>query len=204
MGHNWSHGVLEHSKATLGSRLVLAVLAESADVDTGTCYPSLATIARRAGLSERQTRRCLRTLEDLGDIQTLPQASAYDTNIYQINRSLLGGDNLSGGTFLTQNVSKMSPKPSVKPSTNKNTRMKENWTPSPAGISFAQEKGLLSADIERESENFRDHWLSKAEARADWDASWRTWVRNSLRFNQTSRTTAKRPTSGMPVFKDNQ
>lgn len=34
-----------------------------------------------------------------------------------------------------------------------------------------------STDVLRVSLLFRDHWHSKAEARADWEATWRNWVR---------------------------
>jgi len=34
-----------------------------------------------------------------------------------------------------------------------------------------------SADVLRVSLLFRDHWQGKGEARADWEATWRNWVR---------------------------
>lgn len=38
-------------------------------------------------------------------------------------------------------------------------------------------------DNRAELERFRDHWLGKGEARADWNATWRNWLRNAPRFS---------------------
>ena len=34
-------------------------------------------------------------------------------------------------------------------------------------------------DIDRETGTFVDHWLSTGEKKADWDATWRNWMRRS-------------------------
>ncbi len=60
--------VLRTSKATLGDRLVLLVLADHSSGDGTNSYPSVATIAAEALLSERQARYCLRRLEEAGSI----------------------------------------------------------------------------------------------------------------------------------------
>jgi hypothetical protein len=47
-------------------KLVLLVIADHADDDGGNAYPSVARIARRASISERQTQRVIRQLCDEG------------------------------------------------------------------------------------------------------------------------------------------
>jgi len=42
----------------------------------------------------------------------------------------------------------------------------------------------LCEAIREEAEKFRDHHTSKATASADWPGSWRTWVRNAIKFNR--------------------
>lgn len=121
MAIRWIDAVLRNSTQTLGARLVLIVLADSADDETGACYPGTARIAQRANISERQVRRVLRDLEAAGDIRTQFQASHLGTNIYHLNPRLLaqsGEDNLSpwGRTNHAETMQEMSPKPSVKPS----------------------------------------------------------------------------------------
>ncbi len=60
--------VLKHSEEKLGNRLVLLVLADYADSEGLNAFPAVATIATEARLSERQTRYCLRALEQSGAI----------------------------------------------------------------------------------------------------------------------------------------
>lgn len=62
--------VLDHSAAEGSVRLVALVLAENADQDTGECYPSVATIARRARVSVRTAQTALRVLEELEELET--------------------------------------------------------------------------------------------------------------------------------------
>lgn len=42
--------------------------------------------------------------------------------------------------------------------------------------------GLGVLDAEAETEAMLDHFKAKGEARADWTATWRNWMRNSKRF----------------------
>ncbi len=55
--------VLKHSRARLGDRLVMLVLADHADANGGNSFPSLPLIAAEALMSTRQVRRALQKLE---------------------------------------------------------------------------------------------------------------------------------------------
>lgn len=57
---------------TTGTRLVALALADRVNSD-GHCWPALADIARRCGMSERQVRRHIRQLEDDNTITNLGQ-----------------------------------------------------------------------------------------------------------------------------------
>lgn len=85
-----------HSEAKLGDRLVLFALADHAKDDGTYAWPSVSTIARAARLSERQVQRCLRNLEEMGEIE-LTGRSRAGTNIYSVIGFVRaqGGDNLS-------------------------------------------------------------------------------------------------------------
>ena len=60
------------------------------------------------------------------------------------------------------------------------SRIRSNWQPDPADVSFAAEQGLRPSEITAEVDAFRDHWLRLGELQADWAAAWRGWVRNGL------------------------
>jgi hypothetical protein len=63
--------VLQHSKSRGSARAVLVAVAEhmNAECPERGCWPSVARIAERAGLSVRQTQRRLRELEDMGEVR---------------------------------------------------------------------------------------------------------------------------------------
>ncbi len=102
--------VLRHSPATLGDRLVLIVLADHASNDGGDAYPSVKTIADEAKLSERQAHRCLRDLEQSGQIErqgTGPRGVViYRVKMYDKTADL-------PMTSTAKGVSQMSYKPSL-------------------------------------------------------------------------------------------
>lgn len=63
----------------------------------------------------------------------------------------------------------------------KGSRLRADWKPSASNLAYAAEKGFAESGIERIAENFRDYWIAAAGAKGvklDWDAAWRTWVRN--------------------------
>jgi hypothetical protein len=61
--------VWAHSHRKDGELLVMLALADFAN-DGGECWPSIPVLAQKARLTERQTRRVLRTLEEVGEIRT--------------------------------------------------------------------------------------------------------------------------------------
>jgi hypothetical protein len=105
--------VLRHSEAHLGDRLVLIVLADHAREDGTSAWPSLETIAHQSRLSERQARRCLRNLEELGEIRETGR-SRKGTHIYEFPL-YRRGDNMTppGGTNHAEGGDRMTPDPSL-------------------------------------------------------------------------------------------
>jgi hypothetical protein len=52
-------------------------------------------------------------------------------------------------------------------------------------MAFAAKQGLDGARLARELDQFRDHWTAKSgrdAVKRDWQAAWRTWVRNAVEF----------------------
>jgi len=55
--------------------------------------------------------------------------------------------------------------------------------------------GKFGLDFDDEQRRFTDHWLAKGEARADWQASFRTWLANSAKYRAERE---QRKSSGRP------
>lgn len=60
--------VLEESKATLASRLVLLSIANHADPRGVSSWPSVPLLARESRITERQVQRCIKILEESGEL----------------------------------------------------------------------------------------------------------------------------------------
>ena len=83
--------VWDQSKATGNELIVLLAIADHADDDGCNAYPGLQTLARKARIGERETRYCLRKLEELGELRVTLQQRAngsYRSSLYEI---LIGG-----------------------------------------------------------------------------------------------------------------
>lgn len=71
---------------TLGptQRLIMLALADHAD-DEGRCYPSIARLCQRTGLSERAVRNNLRKLEEQGYLHTEKGVGRGGTSLYSVS-----------------------------------------------------------------------------------------------------------------------
>lgn len=78
--------VFKHSKATLGSRLVLLAIADCAN-DDALAWPNVKTLAGKCRLSERETQYCLRKLEELGELKITARKKengGWQSSLYEI------------------------------------------------------------------------------------------------------------------------
>jgi hypothetical protein len=72
----------------------------------------------------------------------------------------------------------------VKKSPKKNSHLiPVDWIPNDKHIESCINQGLMVDDI---SEHFRDHHTAKGSKMSDWDAAFRTWIRNAVKFNKPS------------------
>lgn len=77
------------------------------------------------------------------------------------------------------------------PTTKRAARLPADWQLPQAWGEWAQAERQWPADeVRRVSALFADHWRGKGEARADWEATWRNWVRRE-RGNAAPRSDAK-------------
>lgn len=86
--------VLTLSKMRLGARLVLLAIANHANAEGLDAWPSVASIAREAGLSESQAHRGIRAAVLAGELRVQVGSGPHATNVYQIT---LGGCQIDRG-----------------------------------------------------------------------------------------------------------
>lgn len=92
----------------------------------------------------------------------------------------------------SQEVQEQRPRASAP--TPKRTRLPNDWTVPPEWAHWAalERPDWDSDQVLRVSLAFRDHWLSKGEVRADWEATWRNWVRTERKFYKPMSLAEKR------------
>jgi hypothetical protein len=95
------------SRHKSGNLLVLLALADHAD-DQGKAWPGVSSLARKARLSERHTRRCLSELLVSGELEILPEPAPSGGKWYQIQLEHLTPDILSIETSASKDVTPVS------------------------------------------------------------------------------------------------
>lgn len=60
-----------------------------------------------------------------------------------------------------------------------------DWVPSDRNIADAHARQFSASEIENEAAAFRDYHLAHASIFADWDAAWRTWLGNRIKWGRT-------------------
>lgn len=87
MSYVWDNS--PHSNGTLLIHLALADFAN----DSGLCYPSIATLARKSRMTERNVQYALQTLQETGDLEIQDCSGPRGCNLF----FLRGGENFAGG-----------------------------------------------------------------------------------------------------------
>lgn len=87
MSNRWLSRAFENISVRLpGARFVLVKLADNAN-DDGICWPSISTLCRHTGFSERAVQGHIKTLVDLGVLEVLPrrfESGRRGTNEYRL------------------------------------------------------------------------------------------------------------------------
>lgn len=74
-------------------------------------------------------------------------------------------------------------------------RLSDNWKPDAKDREYAKSKFWTDAEIEKEAENFLEHYTNgkgRKEKRPEWSKSWQTWVRNNYGKNGNNPTEKRR------------
>lgn len=78
----------------------------------------------------------------------------------------------------------LDPVEAKRPVTKRRTSFPDVFRLTPAMKEWAAENAP-EVDLTFQTRQFADHWRGKGEKRADWVATWRTWIRNAQQWNRT-------------------
>lgn len=182
--------VWAHSPAQGTDRLILLAIADSADDDGGNAWPSEATLADKAKVSERTVRRSIRSLEEMGVLTVEPHAGGLPEtrpdrrpNRYKVHmttgqidradteREDTGGQN--GRTSATERADTRVRLTVLDPSKD----------PSMFAIERARQQ-FPQLDIDFEVGQFRNHHIAKGSKMANWDRALWTWLGNAVKWSK--------------------
>jgi hypothetical protein len=113
--------VIDNSNHSLGSFIVLLMIANHAKADGTGAWPSVETLAKESRMSARNVQRCLRHLVETGELAIKEKAGPSGTHIYRLPKMtgaklspLSGVTNRAGGvTNRAKKMSELSPEPSL-------------------------------------------------------------------------------------------
>jgi uncharacterized protein YdaU (DUF1376 family) len=83
---------------------------------------------------------------------------------------------------------------------NRRKRLSEDWQPRQEDLDTLCSEGFSLSEIQDQLRRFRDHWKATGKPMADWDATFRNWVRRSAEMGRGPRPPDKR--DGMRVALD--
>ena len=218
--------VLHHSKAKHSAKLVLIGIANHyhPDDDRG-AWPSQETLARYANVTDRAVRKCIDELVALGELRVEshggPSKTRNRPNRYWItvecpddcdrsmnHRKRQPEQIVTTGTIEPddRNFLDSRPEPQFRrtlsePENKPVIRSKyarpipDDWQPSENLASECEQK-FPSLRISNEVEAFKDHHAAKGSTFKDFDAAFRTWCRNSVRWQTPTQRRNEAPTPG--------
>lgn len=189
--------VWEHSKSEGSARLVLLAIADAANREGMQSFQSAPSLAKMTGLSVRTVWRCIETLEALGEIVKEGRQGEYQTTIYSLpavsdcHSANLARRDTGGISAVPKTRAAVPPigtQPHIPQKDNPNkraSRISANYEPSLDLRAWAKKETPL-VDAQIETAQFIDHWTAasgKSALKLNWDAAWRTWMRNQQKWS---------------------
>lgn len=189
-------------KLPCNQKMVLLMLANRTNQDTGRCDPSHKLLAEDCGLSLASVKRAISELEKGGLLEVIHRTheGVNLPNQYRLNLRGVGSQRAEGwgqseprvgsqratNQEVNQEVKPVgdsdesAPPKTDKPKTKKATPIPDDFEPSDTNRRVAGEQGVSIRD---ELPKFMDHFRANGKLMKDWHACLNNWLRNSTRFN---------------------
>lgn len=217
---NWAVSVKTGSPTL---KAVLMAVANYADVEDGTCFPSQQKLADELEVSSRTVMRALERLEEMGLIHRQRRHNPVDGSRSSDRITLSMGvpertpadhlsDNLSPRSKVTLTTG-LSDKAchrnryeqvdiTGKDARARKSKVPQDFQPNEASVKRALEKGLEVADIPHAVTEFIDYWTGRGDPMADWQATFRNsldiYLSKKRRNQHGTALTANRPQRAEP------
>jgi hypothetical protein len=166
-------------KSDLGGTELLCLLAISDFAnDRGIAFPSVATLAKKIRMSERNTHYLLKKLVEKGELEIEVNAGPGGCNLFRV-QTLQGGCKpcTGGATHCTGGVQPIAPEPSLEPSYKYSYAFSEFWKAYPKKMSKGQaEKAWAKI---KPSEQLTAQILDaveRAKTSVDWTKDGGKWI----------------------------
>ena len=178
-------------------KLILILLANNSNDETGDCFPSQTYLAKRSGLSRGHVNRIIKRLEAGNLVDIIPQYrddGGRRSNRYRLNMNVTGGvrtDHIPGNVVtqdpvITGDSITVISKRNKKQGETRGKRLEEDWV-LPDDDRAWTKKERPDLHIDTVAATFRDHWISVSGVRAlkrDWSATWRNWCRREPKVGE--------------------
>lgn len=183
------------SKLSIGSsgaKFLLVAIANYSNAENK-AWPSQKTLSDWTEMSDRSIRTHMTLLESLGLISRQKRSidGSFLSDMITLNvgkdlRKILPTENSSDGKKCQIPAENFATYPSLEPSLiNKEKRARgnqfpEDFSPNETHHRLGKELGI---DPESQIQPFKDFHKSKGTVFSDWDAGFRTWMRNAYKFS---------------------
>ena len=172
-------------------KLILILLANNANDETGDCFPSQSYLAKRSGLSRGHVNRIIKGLEVVRLVDIIPQYrddGGRRSNRYRLNINVTGGgvttdhipcDEVTQNPVTTDDSLTVISNHQKKHREARGTRLEEDWELPDAWREWGKET-RPDLHLDTVAAGFKDHWISVSGVRGvkrDWLATWRNWIR---------------------------
>ena len=199
-----------------GAKLVLICMADYAD-DKGKCWPSFQKLSERCDMSRRHVIRVVADLEEMGFVRKVEERpykpTVYglviptsDTHVTSKKEEVVTPTSLvtpetlvtptspgSDTHVTTTSDIAMSPEPSINHQRTVRERKRvalpipDDFEVTDRMYGWAAEKGIGRRQADADTEQFIDYHRGKDSRQVDWEATWRTWMRNTAKFGTVAK-----------------
>jgi len=180
--------VLDFSKATYGSRLVLLSIANHCDKYGTNAWPKIETIAEESLLSVREVAYAINDLVGIGELSVEKGKGKIGRNLYSfplMRPANLAGNTLADVQYATRPTCKMPQRNKEEPSLNQPSYKSNTLLhPSLTDVTLYCQERQNSIDPEKWFDYYCSNgWRVGRNPMKDWKAAVRTWEKNGHNGN---------------------